>query len=254
MYAILTNSGFVGLQLVTAMLPKVQELNNFAKVVAEHSSLETLPDEYFEGFSVILLTECSESQAVRINNICRKRNTECAFFWSDMYGEEGIFYSDFGPEFSYKEDKQPSNSSANGSAEAANKDSAAKVKSLNFPALETVLNRRWSKVVSRHFPLSKTFVRHRLLVQFRCVAADSTLVSLRSGVMVVSCCIHVLWSIAGSSTARSLRAAMRSCCGSCWQTCRHATDCPLSQQCSMTHSCSAWGGWRARPRCWRARC
>jgi hypothetical protein len=69
------------------MLPKVQELNSFAKIAAEPTTIEDLTDEYFEAFSVILLTECTEDQAVRINNICRQRNPNCSFFWSDMFGE-----------------------------------------------------------------------------------------------------------------------------------------------------------------------
>jgi hypothetical protein len=155
------------------MLPKVQELNSFAKIAAEPTTIEDLTDEYFEAFSVILLTECTEAQAVRINNICRQRNPNCSFFWSDMFGEEGIFYSDFGAEFAYKEDKQPSSSNATAvsassgsSTDAPGKD-AGQVKTMNFPALETVVKKRWCESVSRHFPLSKTFVRHRLIVQFR---------------------------------------------------------------------------------------
>lgn len=158
------------MQLVSAMLPKVQELNSFAKISPESRSVDDLPDDFFEGFSVILLTECTEAQAVRINNICRKCSPQCVFFWSDMFGEEGLFYSDFGTEFSYKEDKQPgsSNSNANSSSEGSSSSSAevAKVKSMLFPSLEALVNKRWSECVSRHFPLSMTFVRHRLLVEF----------------------------------------------------------------------------------------
>lgn len=48
--------------MVSAVLPKVQELNAFANIVGEARTLEELPDEFFLGFSVILLTECTEVQ------------------------------------------------------------------------------------------------------------------------------------------------------------------------------------------------
>lgn len=48
------------LQMVSAVLPRVQELNAFANIVGEARTLEELPDEFFLGFSVILLTECTE--------------------------------------------------------------------------------------------------------------------------------------------------------------------------------------------------
>jgi hypothetical protein len=148
----------------------VQELNSFASILAEERSIDDLPDAFFQSFSVILLTDCSESQALRINRICRSSNQQCAFFWSDMYGDEGLFYSDFGASFDYKDDKQPGTSSTNGSStNSAGVETAAvqKVKTLEFPALEAVVGRRWSEMVSRHFPLSRTFVKHRLLVAYR---------------------------------------------------------------------------------------
>ena len=164
------------------MLPKVQELNSFAGVNAEENDLHALPDTFFEGFSVILLTDCSEAQAVRINNICRKCNPQCVFFWSDMFGDEGLFYADFGESFTYKPDQQPSSNSNNNSSNSNNNNSSSSsadksvadvaskaVKTMCFPSLEVLLSRKWCDLVSRFFPLSKTFVRHRLLMAFRYV-------------------------------------------------------------------------------------
>ena len=51
---------FCSPQVVSAILPRVQELNAFASVLAETKALEELPDAFFLGFSVILLTDCSE--------------------------------------------------------------------------------------------------------------------------------------------------------------------------------------------------
>jgi hypothetical protein len=88
------------------------------------------------------------------------------FFWSEVFGEEGLFYADFGTSFSYKEDKQV------GSAGDGNSSSSAapqKIQTISFPSLEDTLNKQWCTVTSRHFPLSKVYVKHRLLHQFRYV-------------------------------------------------------------------------------------
>lgn len=84
-----------------------------------------------------------------------------------MFGDEGLFYADFGDYFTYKEDKQPGAGSENASA-TAQKD-VQKVKSISFPTLETVLSRKWNEITSRHFPLSKVYVKHRVLLVFRWV-------------------------------------------------------------------------------------
>lgn len=83
-----------------------------------------------------------------------------------MYGDEGIFYADFGDNFTYKEDKQADANKANGS-NGADAKTEQKIKHISFPSLEVVLAKRWSEVTSRHFPLDKTFVKHRLLSAFR---------------------------------------------------------------------------------------
>eukprot|EP00598_Pedospumella_elongata_P012116 CAMPEP_0185004896 /NCGR_PEP_ID=MMETSP1098-20130426/80513_1 /TAXON_ID=89044 /ORGANISM="Spumella elongata, Strain CCAP 955/1" /LENGTH=249 /DNA_ID=CAMNT_0027532803 /DNA_START=40 /DNA_END=785 /DNA_ORIENTATION=- len=157
----------VGAQMVSAVLPRVQELNAFANIVGEARTLEELPDEFFLGFSVILLTECTEQQAIRINRLARQSSPQSVFFWSDMFGDEGLFYADFGDNFTYKEDKQPGNASENASATTVKE--VQKVQNVSFPALDTVLSRKWSEITSRHFPLSKVYVKHRVLLAFRAV-------------------------------------------------------------------------------------
>lgn len=86
-----------------------------------------------------------------------------------MFGDEGIFYADFGDNFTYKEDKQAdANKGTNGSTTAgAESKDVQKIKNISFPSLEVVLAKKWNEVTSRHFPLDKTFVKHRLLSAFR---------------------------------------------------------------------------------------
>ncbi|KAJ1408675.1 hypothetical protein B484DRAFT_456255 [Ochromonadaceae sp. CCMP2298] len=156
--------GDVGKPVALATLPRVQELNAFANVVAETTPLEKLPDSYFNSFSVILLTDCSEEQALRINRLCRDRAEKAIFFWSDVFGDEGLFYADFGDNFSFEDDLQPG-TPATASTSSAPK--VQKIKSITFPDLQTVLSKKWSSIPSRFFPLCSTFVKHRLLSKWR---------------------------------------------------------------------------------------
>jgi len=102
---------------------------------------------------------------VRINKLARSTTPQSVFFWSDMFGDEGLFYADFGENVSYKEDKAPGN--ANDSTAVAAAKEVQKIKTISFPALETVLSKKWTEITSRHFPLSKVYVKHRLLEAFR---------------------------------------------------------------------------------------
>lgn len=135
------------------------------------------------------------------------------FFWSDVFGESGLFFSDFGDAFVYKPDQQVKNirdegsasqnlvekgkhdnaiidfsgtsysgscsnnsnssssssrnSSSNSSGSSSN-EKGDELKSIAFPPLQQVLEKKWSTIASRHFPLSPTFVASRLLAAFRC--------------------------------------------------------------------------------------
>jgi len=68
-----------------------------------------------------------------------------------MFGEDTWFLSDFGPKFEYKDDAPK------------NKD----IKTTSFPSLGQVLETKWSTTQSRHFPLSPTFIKSRILSTFR---------------------------------------------------------------------------------------
>ncbi len=48
------------MQVAPTVLPRVKELNSFAKVDCEVAPLDTLDDSYFSQFSVILMSGCSE--------------------------------------------------------------------------------------------------------------------------------------------------------------------------------------------------
>lgn len=139
--------------MVEAAFPRIHDLNNFASIKVETKSIDSLGDEYFQQFNVILCSDsCSEAQALRLDNLCRNRTSSTAvFFWCGMFGEEAWFFSDFGPKFEYKDDAP------------RNKD----IKVTSFPSLDNVLAKKWNTFPSRHFPLSLTFVKSRILATFR---------------------------------------------------------------------------------------
>lgn len=80
-------------------------------------------------------------------------------FWSQVFDNEGIFYCDFGDNFVYKEDSSVQHNPTNAQTEQ-------KFTTKVFPALLQLLQKKWDAIPSRFFPLSKTFVKSRLLQSF----------------------------------------------------------------------------------------
>jgi len=163
----------VGKLIGSSVLTRVKELNSFSSVEYESTPLDSLSDEYFSKFSVILMSGCTEKQAIRIDNLCRNRDTNSSssvFFWSDVFGEDALFYSDFGANFEYKEDNKSSSattSSHDTTASSSVEPAKNAIKIIQFPALSEVLSKPWQDIPSRFFPISLTFVKHRLLTKFR---------------------------------------------------------------------------------------
>ena len=91
-----------------------------------------------------------QEQALRLNALCRKNSPQSVFFLSGTFGLEGWFVADFGDNFQYKQD--PPN----------NKD----VKTIAFPSLRTVFDQPWAAMKSRHFAVSTTYVKSRILRTF----------------------------------------------------------------------------------------
>lgn len=184
-YNFFVNENDINKPLTTSSINKIQELNSYAKVTIENNSIDNLSDSFFESFNVILVTECSELQALRINEICRsnhklmnssqQQQQRIIFFWSDVFGDEGIFYSDFGQQFQYKEDKQPGSTNNNNTTNATTTTEQNNttnvglqdVKTMDFISLLSILSKKWNEIPSKHFPLSKTFIKHRILTYFR---------------------------------------------------------------------------------------
>lgn len=128
---------------------RVQDLNQYASVTGEERSLSELDDSFFKSFSVVLLSDCSQSDAIRINNICRANGT--GFYWDDSFGLDGCFVTDLGDSFEFKNDP-PNNT---------------KLEVLGYPSLLDVIQKPWNLLASKFSPLSITFLKWRVLTQFR---------------------------------------------------------------------------------------
>lgn len=167
-------------------------MNQYASVTGEERSLSELDDSFFKSFSVVLLSDCSQvniiiaivfvhntqsialiivfvisniltdindcfvillfllqSDAIRINNICRANGT--GFYWDDSFGLDGCFITDLGESFEFKNDP-PNNT---------------KLEVLGYPSLLDVIQKPWNLLASKFSPLSITFLKWRVLTQFR---------------------------------------------------------------------------------------
>lgn len=156
----------VGQKRVSVALPRLQALNAYVSVNAETTPLSELSEEYFSQFSAILLSDCTEAEAIRVNEICRRHGI--TFFWAGTYAEEGWFISDFGEKCEYQEDPPKS-----------------KVSTTRFPSLAEALAVSWKDTIKRHFPLSDIYVRSRVIETFRnkygrlpCISDQSDVVSM----------------------------------------------------------------------------
>lgn len=108
---------------------------------------------------------------LRLNDIARKSQKKAALFWSDGFGDEAIFYSDFGDHFEYRVDAKPS---SNNDAVPAAATGAGEVKPIeenkviSYPTLRHALTSvKWKDIPYKLFPLSKIFVKQRLLQRFK---------------------------------------------------------------------------------------
>jgi molybdopterin/thiamine biosynthesis adenylyltransferase len=144
-----------GKDMVDAALPRIQELNTFAKVSGEKKTLNELDDDFYLGFSVICIADASEDDVCRISDICRsKSNDSIIMMASWAYGQEGMFISDFGSNFQYKEDERPNY--------------VPTVQTMAFPSIKDVLQIQWNKMQKGKFlPLSSVYVKAGILSKWK---------------------------------------------------------------------------------------
>ena len=137
--------------MAVSALPRMQELNPYVTVSADERRVETLPDEFFGKFQVVLIgSNMSASEALRISAAARKAAQGTLLFLSGSFGIEGWFVADLGEAFNYT------------------KEGSAEVVSKSYPSIASVLSARWGdELQARHTALPLTFIKARLLSLYR---------------------------------------------------------------------------------------
>ena len=188
----------VGRPTAEAAMPRIHQLNTFTTVSVEMRALKNLDAAFFAPFTVVLMSakNSTQAEALRVNELCRQEggeggNKKKVFFLSDVFGHESFFISDFGQGFQFQPDKKekkepvaaaaaPAAAGGGGSVdddivllaapaapESLAGEGGVNILTIDFPPLSRVLGKPWAELPSRHFPLSKTFVKARLLALYR---------------------------------------------------------------------------------------
>jgi ubiquitin-like 1-activating enzyme E1 A len=144
----------VGKSIVEVATPRIQELNTFAQITSDNRPLELCDDAFFQQFNIVCLANASEQQITRISALCRAASPQKAMFASWAFGAEGVFISDFGHDFQYKDDERP------------NTEFVPTVKNISFPPIPSVLDMPWSKQQKRYLPLAPAFVKSAILAKW----------------------------------------------------------------------------------------
>jgi ubiquitin-like 1-activating enzyme E1 A len=141
----------VGKNRATAALGRVQELNPLVKVDSDTESLESKSEEFFKAYSVVIVTDCPLALQIKIDKICRAN--KITFFAADVFGFNGILYSDLGEEFSYR------------LAATAEKPASDPI-ATTFTSLEKAVAQKWSSLKGRFGDVSRIYVVSQLLHGF----------------------------------------------------------------------------------------
>ena len=152
----LFNESSVGKNRAESAHERLQELNPMVKVTTSTQPTTSITSEFInvEKYNVVVLSgPVSMSEMIRINQECRQTNSDCAFFYVDMFGFLGVGFSDLGPNFSYR----------SGSVEAGNE----KLIPVKFSTIETTLGTPWSELSSRRFGTPPIYYAWDCLLQHK---------------------------------------------------------------------------------------
>lgn len=121
-----------------ASLLRAQALNPMVELIADTGNLSDKDEEFFKKFNVIVITEASIKEQVRIDNICRQNKIK--FFSADMWGMFGYSFADL-QEHEFAEDiiKHKVISKPNEKVKTEPVTTTTK-RSLKFPSLESTLD------------------------------------------------------------------------------------------------------------------
>lgn len=82
----------LGKNRAEASLGRAQRLNPMVEMKVDKESVDSKPDDYFTQFNVVVATDCSLDQLLRINKICHKAKVK--FFCADVFGFYGYMFAD----------------------------------------------------------------------------------------------------------------------------------------------------------------
>ncbi len=147
------NEKDLGKNIAEATVVQLRNLNKFTTIEHRNIPISEIEDSYFENFTVVLISsdKIDDNLAIKINQLCRVSKNETGFFLSGSFGEEGWFLSDLGDNFRYKEDP-PNNQ---------------EFKNKAFQSLQDIYSSNLSQFNTRLNPLSKTFVKSRIISLFK---------------------------------------------------------------------------------------
>jgi len=84
----------VGKNRAESAVVRAQKLNPMVKITVDKESLASKTEEFFKNFHVVILTNATEEQMVRISEICHKLGKK--FFAGDVFGIYGYTFADLG--------------------------------------------------------------------------------------------------------------------------------------------------------------
>jgi len=93
----------VGKNRAEAAVVRAQKLNPMVKITVDKESLASKDEDFFKDFHVVILTNATEEQMLRISEICHKLGKK--FFAGDVFGIYGFTFADLG-EHDYAEEIQ----------------------------------------------------------------------------------------------------------------------------------------------------
>lgn len=82
----------LGQNRAEASLNRAQRLNPMVEMKVDKESVDSKTDDFFTQFNVVIATDCSLEQLLRINKICHKANVK--FFSADVFGFYGYVFAD----------------------------------------------------------------------------------------------------------------------------------------------------------------
>jgi ubiquitin-like 1-activating enzyme E1 A len=183
----------VGLNRAVAAHPRIKELNKHVSVDAIAGSLASLDDAFILRHNVVLLTRSSQAEQLRLDDLCRSKGA--AFFCADVFGYEGILFSDLGRHMYRTE-------SGTGATSKLSEPIVS-----TFPTLAESYGAPWADLSNKRFgPVSPAYVKFRILGEFRNHHARPATATDADEVLAIGIALHQANGLSAPFSAEDARA------------------------------------------------